>query len=410
MAIAGLRDTNNFVTDQRPKDWREGIMLNEPNGNVPLFALTSLMKTKVATDPEFNWWEKTLNAQRAALTANLATTDTSIDFGTDGAKNAGFKNGHILEVEENGELVRVTAATDDTITIVRAVASTTEVLVDFDGDGINPYLRVVGNAHEEGSARPTGINFDPTKRTNYTQIFRDNLEMTETAAATNLRTGDQVREAKREALQYHSVAIEKALWLGKGVETTLNGRPWRLTWGFIHWITNKLAANVVTAAAAVDLEEFEDWMEQAFRFGSSEKMGFCGNRALLVLQRIARLNASYELVQGQKEFGMNVTRIVSPFGELVLKRHPLWNQFITDVNPTTGTTEFTALDSTLAIVDMAELTYRPLKTRDTFFKGGQEDRGDDAMISGYITEAGLQINHPENHFVIKNLSSGKLDG
>lgn len=54
MAINGLRTTANFVTDQRPKNWRETILLLYPNGKAPLTALTSLMKSEKTDDPEFN--------------------------------------------------------------------------------------------------------------------------------------------------------------------------------------------------------------------------------------------------------------------------------------------------------------------------------------------------------------------
>ena len=64
---------------------------------------------------------------------------------------------------------------------------------------------------------PTGVNYDPTKKYNYTQIFRNTLEMTRTASKTRLRTGDQVKEAKRECLELHSIEMEKGfIWGAKG--------------------------------------------------------------------------------------------------------------------------------------------------------------------------------------------------
>ena len=71
MAIQGLRDTLNFVTDQRPKNWREGILLLEPNGMAPLTGLTSAMSKRVTDDPEFNWWEKSLDDRRFKLGSAL---------------------------------------------------------------------------------------------------------------------------------------------------------------------------------------------------------------------------------------------------------------------------------------------------------------------------------------------------
>jgi hypothetical protein len=54
--------------------------------------------------------------------------------------------------------------------------------------------------------------------------------MTRTASQTRLRTGDQVKEAKRECLEIFSVDMERAFWFGKK-GSTINGKPWRATAG-----------------------------------------------------------------------------------------------------------------------------------------------------------------------------------
>ena len=52
MAIQGLIGTGDFVTDERPKNWLQGVLMRYPNGHAPLTALTSAMKKKVTDDPE----------------------------------------------------------------------------------------------------------------------------------------------------------------------------------------------------------------------------------------------------------------------------------------------------------------------------------------------------------------------
>jgi hypothetical protein len=41
MAIAGLRGTGDWGTDERPKNFREMILWLNPNGTAPIFALSS---------------------------------------------------------------------------------------------------------------------------------------------------------------------------------------------------------------------------------------------------------------------------------------------------------------------------------------------------------------------------------
>lgn len=396
MTIQGLRDTTNFVTDQRPKNWRETILLLYPNGKAPLTAMTSLMKSKSTDDAEFNWWEKLKPSQRLALSASI--TNVAVTFTVaSGARGLGV--GHILRMEQTEELVRVSAAptNDTTITVTRGFGSVAGTAITL-GAGVNPNFHVVGTVFEEGSSAPSGINYDPTKRFNYTEIFRNTLEMTRTASKTRLRTGDAVKEAKRECLELHSCEMEKAFIFGNKKETTINSKPARMTGGIIEYID---AGNVATLSGGnLSLALLEDHLEKAFRFGSSEKMAFLGNRAMLTIQRAVRKNSDYQLMQGQKEFGMNVSRLVSPFGELVIKTHPLFNEI-------TSGSDYAAVDSWMLIVDQTELSYRHVD--DTTFQSKLQDNGLDSMQSGYLTEAGLEIHHPTAHYLLKNLSNGIVD-
>lgn len=402
MAIQGLRDTSNFVADQRPKDWRQSMLLLYPNGKAPLTALTNLMKSKSTEDPEFNWWEKPLPTQRLALTASITDSETTLTIGGGGA--LAVRAGHVLRIEQSEELVLVTAdpASDTSLIVQRAFASTSAAAVTYDGAGVNPNVQVVGNVNEEGSLPPTGVNYDPTKRYNFTQIMRNTLEMTRTASKTRLRTGDQLVEARRECLELHSIEMERNFLFGKRFEGTKNGKPMRMTSGIINFIdSGNIVAN---GGAAVTMAGLEGWLERMFRYGSSEKLGFCGNLAMLAIQQAVRKNTSVQIMSGIKEFGMNVSRLICPFGELVLKTHPLFNQV---TGGTTSATRYYGLNSWLLVIDQQELVYRYID--DTKYEKQLQANGFDGMQSGYLTEAGLEVHHPLSHFLIKGMETGAVD-
>jgi hypothetical protein len=395
MSIQGLRHTGNFAADVRPKSWREGILRLYPNGMAPLTGLTSMMKSRSVDDPEYNWWEKVLQTQRFTLSANLGATGDLVV--TSGALT--LKAGHLIRVEHSGEIVRVASdpSVDTIIPSVRGFAGSTAATVTVLSE--NPAVHVVGTAYEEGSAAPTGINFNPTKRYNYTQIFRDTLEMTRTASKTRLRTGDEVKEAKRECLEYHSIQMEKAFFWGRRSEGTLNGKPIRTTGGVISFIDS---ANVVdNTDGSFTMTELEGWMKRVFDYGSSEKVAFLGNTALLAINQCIRRNSEFSIASGIKEYGMNVSRIVCPFGELVLKTHPLFNQI--------SSTTYNAADSSMVVLDMANVQYVSLTGGDTAYQKSLEDNGLDGMKSGYLSECGLEVHHPLSHFYITGLRSGVVD-
>lgn len=417
MPILGLRTTANFVTNQRPENWRETILLMYPNSaevaKAPLTALTAVMKKRKVDDPVFHWWEKALNNRRFLLTADVAVAagGAAGNLTVDATYNPAVtvKKNDILLIEQTGEIVRVSAdpTATNTIPVIRgANTGGAGLAVTVAGAGVNPYAMVIGSAFEEGSDAPTGVNFDPTDRSNNTQIFRSTLEMTRTATQTRLRTGDAVREAKRECLEYYTVDMERAFWFGKKGSTTINGKPHRMMSGVFEQISAVSSANIITAdgAVGVDMDWLMALLKRIFTDGSPEKLAFVGNGALLTIGEIVRKNSQLQIESGIKEYGMEVSRLRSPFGTLVMKSHPLFSQQAGGVN---GGTAFYGHDTTMAILDMNFVKYVYLE--DVTYEPDLTQKGLDGIKSGYIAEVSIEVGHAKSHFIIKNLAKAKKD-
>jgi hypothetical protein len=407
MPIQGLRTTANFVANQAPENWREGIMLLKPNGSAPLTALTSLMKSRTVDDPRYHWWDKTMQTRRLQVTANVADAATGVVTDVTVSTGAlGFKANDVLRSEQTNEIFRVFAdpTSETVISLVRGFAGSTTEALTFAGAGVNPFLVCIGSAYEEGSLAPTGVSWDPNERYNYTQIFRSSLEITRTAAKTRLRTGDAVKEAKREANEVMMNDVERALWFGRRSTGTLNGKPIRTMNGVLEQIP---AGNTVSAASGqFDMDDLEGWMERAFAYGSNDKLAFLGNRALTAINQAIRKNSHYQLIAGASEFGMNVSKLVCPHGQLTLKTHPLWNQMS---GGTTGGTAYYGMNSTMVILDAENLKYVYLTGDDIRYEPKLEATGMDGMKSGYIGEISIEVGLVETHFRINNLNEGRVD-
>ena len=419
MPIQGLRTSENFdPTTVRPENWREAMLLLFPNGMLPLTALTSQMKSRSVDDPYFHWFEKKMQDRRLILGASITAADTTLTI-TDNTAASGqstalsVKSGDVVMSEQTGELMAVvsdpTAAT--AIEVVRAFAGSTAAALDPAAAGINPHLIVVGSAYEEGSNAPTGVNFDPVEKSNRTQIFRTTLEMTRTAQKTRLRTGDQVREAKRECLEIHGVDMERAFWFGMASLTTLNNKPRHTMDGVLQFIPDDGTVDPIprtfnAPAGGVDMEWVEEAFYQIFQYGSSEKMGFLGNRALLTLGQVLRKNASWEFTSGVKEFGMRVTRVFSPFGEVVFKTHPLFNQMR---GGQTAGTDYNGWEANCVILDMGNLTHVTLAGDDTVWEPDLQENDLDGMKAGYLSEVSIEIHHPLTHARLNGLVTAIAD-
>lgn len=417
MPILGMRTDENWITNQRPQNWRETVLMLYPNSSeiakAPLTALTSMMKSESVDDPVFHWFEKNFEVRRLKLTADITNVATSIAVSNavDNGWSSAFsvKAGDMLMAEQTGEIMRVSAdpAADNALVVTRAQGGTSGTAITYNTS--NPFLTVIGSAFEEGSLAPTGVNFDPKELYNYTQIFRSTLEITRTAEKTRLRTGDAVKEAKRECLEYFSVDMERAFWFnGARTLVTINGKPARLTAGVINQITAGAPQNIIAAPSdgLIDMDWLEAKVQQIFAFGSSEKVVFGGNAILAALQSVIRKNTNYNMDHGQKEYGMRFTRFTTPYGDLMFKVHPLFNT-MNGGTAADGSTVFTGIANNAYIMDMANVRYKYIT--DVKYEKDLTPVGLDGMKSGYLAECGLELHHARSHGVFVGIRGGKQD-
>jgi hypothetical protein len=226
--VAGLRGTGDWSTDERPKSFREKILFFSPNGNAPVFGLTSKAGKHSVSDPEFSWWSEGQNLTRLVVSGALVAADTLITVvGTDPSSSAlgalygaatNLKPGDILMVEpaaDNAtytpEFIEVDSVISDTQFVARRGAAGTTAASISNAGG----LTLVGSAYAEGSGAPRAVSRNPTKFFNYVQIFKDSYELTGTAAQTDVRTGDPWSNDKKRKMFDHSKAIEMAFFFGR---------------------------------------------------------------------------------------------------------------------------------------------------------------------------------------------------
>lgn len=415
----GMRGTGDWVTDQRPKNWREGILYLYPNGTAPLTAIMSKLKSQKVDDPEFNWWTKTLPTQRATVTGvytdalstpytSGATAGTILYFKMSAADVSQFRVGHQVLCRDASDYTtdvvgKVTARVSNGASSYVAVK-----LLEADDNSTHSHdlsdcdtLIIIGNINEEGAAMPSAVAYDPTKVYNYTQIFRTSLAITRTAKLTRLRTGDAYKEAKRECLELHSIELEKAFIFGIPTENTgAGGKPERTTGGILNFIKTLAPNNVddfslnssYSGKAWLDDGGGEAWLdsylEQLFRYGRQEKLVLAGSGALLGLNKLAQAGSHFTITPTTKAYGISVNQWVTPFGTLYVKTHPLFSMEST-------------LRYSMLILEPEELNYRFI-TDTTFYGEGdskQSSQGNNAnRIDGtneeFLTEAGLELHHP----------------
>ena len=384
MPTLGMRGTGSFSADERPKNYREGILRIDPNTKATLTAFLGMTPDAETTDPEFKWFEKGLLSQRVIVSGAQTAGDTTIELqGT--APGKVIKKGHSLFNERTLEVVWVTADPVNpwtALTVVRGEGSTAAAMNDGDG------LLIVGSHHQEGAPLPTAITYDPTVKNNFCQIFRDVIDLTRTAIATELRTAKPLKEAQRDALELHETGQEKAFIWGTGVEDVTGAQPERTTKGVVATV----ATNIKDFSAGVSTDGWENFLQDVFKYGSNTKLALVGNVVLTIISRIARNTGTIDLVPAAESYGLNIQRYITPHGTLMLKAHPLFNE-----NP--------SFKDWGLIIDPKFVRYRYLRGRDTKYEPNVGNPGDDARKDQYISECGLELSHEVAHAVLKDANT-----
>jgi hypothetical protein len=398
-AVAGLRGTGDFGPDERPKDFREGILFFNPNGEAPIFALTARAGKRVVKDPEFAWWCEgnalvrmtttgtAISATDTMLTVTPGLDPTATSLGANYASATNLKPGDILMLETSPEvatyapeLVEVDNVLSDTQLVVkRGVAGSTAIAY---GSGL-VNMTLIGSSYAEGTGAPKAVSRNPVKFFNYTQIFKNTYELSGTADKTTFRTGDPWSNDKKRKAYDHSRDIELAILFGRRSETTGdNGKPKRTFGGLRTFIP---ASNTKIYTAAVTSDQFLTDLAPVFDFNTGAgdtRVMFCGSTFALELGKImnsitqVRINSTERV----KVYGIDFQEMLVPQGRVMLKTHPLMSR-----HPVYTKSAF--------VLDFDAIKWAPLTGRDTKAKDDVQTEDEDVRRGFFQTEAGIEVDY-----------------
>jgi hypothetical protein len=315
MAVRGVFASDSGIIGDPKGDFASALLTEVPTGSAPLFALSSGMPSRAATDIVINWFEEVHLSGRTTVNGAVAST-TQTTFVVFDASS--YPPGVIILDEATAEMFYVTGVAGNTLTVVRGFAGTTAVNI-----GNNDGIQRIGTAQEEGSAAPVAIVNLGSPLFNYTQIFRNVWNLTGTAQAVEFYTGSQAAKTQRDAALFHGEDIERSFMFGKRSVGIKNGQPFRTANGVDAMITS----NITPAGGTTSWTQLDAFLQTIFsrniKGKPNERIAFCGNTALSVINQIARLNSTTYIEPGQTEFGINVGKWMTPFGMISLMTHPL---------------------------------------------------------------------------------------
>ena len=266
--------------------------------------------------------------------------------------------------------------------------------------------QVIGSAHPEGGKAPDGWEDALYDREGYTQIFKTAMKLfSGTALATKYRGyADEFKRVWREKLMEHKMDLEHAMLFGVGAadEAPSSGGPIRKTWGILPY-TQQYGSNFAFAYSSSTYDTFIDHMESFFApesGNSGDKLVLASRKVIAWLNKL-QADSFLKNTVGTSSYRMDVQNVQGQFGHMVTK-----------VNTIFGNLHFVAepllrgpWEDYAVAVDTKNVAYRPLvgngENRDTHIMTNIQGNDEDGRRDMILTEAGLEIQLPETHAVMK---------
>lgn len=399
----GIFVTSGFTQDHAAKSFAGMITRLMPNGSAPLFGMTSMLDSETAVAVEHGFFTKTAlfpeMTLNAAVADGVATTFTVLS-------TANILPGMIFRADTTGENIIVNSITNGTTVVVaRGVGTVAAAAI-----ANSVKLFQVGNAYEEASNRPGAQQVQPVRITNLTQIFRNTWSISDTVRATQVIAGEStMAESKQDCAGFHAADIEKALIFGQKSQGTRNGQPFRTMDGLVSIVGNLsyyppsyASANATVLGATTNYTQLEAALDPVFNQTTDPKVAnervlLVGGVAKRVLNNIGRLNGTYQLVDGQTNYGLQFSTFQTARGKFRMVEHPLLN--------TNSSWAKMGLVVDLSSFKVAYLGDRKTKNEEFGVNGEIADSGQDAVGGTLTTEMTCVIKNPPANAILTNFTA-----
>lgn len=409
-----------------------------PKGDATLFGLSARLKEETATQIEHGFYSKVLVfplfqlATSGSITTSTTTFPTPSGSGMSalaipgglykyiGTYNTSTDAFAAVDTTMAGEIIQVTSVSGDNITVIRGIGGSTKQSFTLSATAAPVFVHI-GNAFADASTRPNSVLTKEIRVVNYTQIFRNAWAVSGTVAAIQNLVGDtNIAKSRNECAQYHAKEIEASMIFGKGAIDNTGTYQFRTLNGVIEQIKDSQAANlflpgqssannITTAnssisgtptAGALSMGDLEAWANNLFDMsydpGSAlERVVFCGRTSHIILNRLARANATYFIENGKTDWGLRFSRLSLTRGDLIIIEHPLLN--------TNAVWQNMLLALDISAISVAYMIGRKTKSEEYNQAGTAVDNAIDAVGGSLLSELTIMNKNPAGCGVMTNV-------
>jgi len=395
-------------TDEWVSEFQDTILVRNARGignGSTLFGLMSRLKNEPVETTEYKWFERD-PAIREIQVDNQSTAYTSSDttiFVDDGSVATAAAGGVAGVVQIGtilrtsfGEQVRVTGGTSAGVAVANA-SGRTQLTITRAFNGVagtggagladNNKLVVLTLGQAEGANPIAPVYQTPTTLVNYIQTYNAAVSLTNAFKGSKLRTDLEgpLRERRIQALERITRDIELSFFFGtKSVTQATTGNLY-YTGGITNSI-DQIATSPTQVLAGggsggVALATFNAWMASFLTLGSDAKIAFCGPQAYAAISNYANAGTNGYRITGQESvYGMNITEINTPFGQLSMTMHPLFK-------------EISTYNDWMVVVDLGLLVQKVMEP--LFLEPNIQTPGQDTYLEQFRGKYGVKLKFPQ---------------
>lgn len=401
-----LTMNNYYINRRTPLLFMAGKGKTQIVGDLNKASQKIEIMSQVVENAEFDWFEHNPEFTRATTFAT-AGGGATLAAGTRGTAKAYpvtdasifFANQVVLNTATNEQFLVVSTDTTTTpheVTLQPAffqTENTTDTV--FPGaltDGTSSantagdVLMIIGNSQPEGGTATDIYNTNPTRRLQYTQIFRKSIGETGTNAASKNYGKVAFKDRMEQNLGSLFEDVEDQLLFGKLNKSTLSNKPHRTFLGIREFIQTNVKAASALVGSGNDLStaRLDEIGELAYdRPSNKNKIALCGGEIMRKVNALARGDNDINVKPGDEDLGLRTRNVITPFGDLVFVFHPRMNN--------------DGLKDEIIIVDRDNLKMGNLRNRELRFRDNEQANDADERKGSWLAEWTFLPMHEATH-------------
>lgn len=386
--VTGVRGPEDALAQRTVVDMKDRILLYMPEAT-PFTTLTGQVKgARTAHNLKVEWMEKDAKPRSVVVSGAQTDVDTTVTLVT--GEQTKLANNDVLRNKRTGELLLVTDASANPVTMVRGIGESPLALNDQDE------LIIIGTSYPDASRRGTAKSILEYPNFNYTQIFRRSFEFSGRDIVTEFYGGNDVdNETKWQAVEFKR-DIEYTAYFGKRELIAQSGSTKQRT--FTGGLLQAIKTNVwdlSTPGAPFASRTFNEFLEEAMRWGRGGRLQagkaikylLCGSRYLTEFSSWGE--EKLHTVVLDEKIGFVAKSYQSSHGTVIFMASPILDEYHPDY---------------AFLIDFNHVDKVVLRDRGYKLLRGREDNDFDGEAYEYFADLGWEIGFEHAHALIKGIS------